>query len=88
MGLAGAMARDQRGSRSRDWSQRQFRFAGRGRAVTMGLIGKYIYRAALALIPVSLAGALRMARAPGGVDSVTGRSNARVPRLLRRPVTA
>jgi hypothetical protein len=54
----------------------------------MGLIGKYIYRAALALIPVSLAGAPRMARAPGGVDSVTGRSNARVPRLLRRPVTA
>jgi hypothetical protein len=57
----------------------------------MGLIGKYIYRtalASLALIPVSLAGALRIARAPGSVDSVTGQSNARVPRLLGRPVTA
>jgi len=33
MGLTGSMARDRRGSRFRDWSQRQFRFAGRGRAV-------------------------------------------------------
>ena len=85
------MVRDQRGSRFRDWSQRQFRFAGRGRAVTMGLIGKYIYRTALArlaLIPVSLAGALLNARAPGSADSVTGQSNAPVPRLLGRPVTA
>jgi hypothetical protein len=54
----------------------------------MGLIGKYIYRTSLALIPVSLAGALRIARAPGSVDSVTGQSNARVPRLLGWPVTA
>jgi hypothetical protein len=57
----------------------------------MGLIGKYIYRtalASLALIPVSLAGALRNARAPGSVDSVTGQSNPPVLRLLGRPVTA
>jgi len=33
VGPAGSMARDQRGSRFRDWSQRQYRFAGRGRAV-------------------------------------------------------
>jgi hypothetical protein len=45
----------------------------------MGLIGKYIYRtalASLALIPVSLAGAPGIAR------------NARRLRLLGRPVTA
>ena len=57
----------------------QFRFAGRGRAVTMGSIDKYILRtalASLALIPVSLAGALRIAQ------------NARRLRLLGRPVTS
>jgi hypothetical protein len=57
----------------------------------MGLTGKYIYRTALAshaLIPVSVAGAFRIARAPGSVDSVTGQSNPRVLRLLGRPVTA
>ena len=57
----------------------QFRFAGRGRAVTMGSINKYVFRTALAplaLIPVNLAAALRMAR------------NARRLRLLERPVTA
>jgi lipopolysaccharide export system permease protein len=49
---------------------------GRGRAVTMGSIDKYIFRtalASLALIPVSLAWALRIARRL---------------RLLGRPVTA
>ena len=101
----------------RDWSQRQFRFAGRGRAVTMGSIDKYILRTALAsvaLIPDRLAGALRISRALertlGGIDPMTGHgwmipmilgldsrmfpafaigeSNARLPRLLGRPVTA
>jgi hypothetical protein len=51
----------------------------RGRAVTMGSIDKYIFRttaASLALIPGSLAGALRIARALertlGGIDPMTG----------------
>jgi lipopolysaccharide export system permease protein len=87
----------------------------------MGSIDKYIFRttlASLALIPGSLAGVLRIARALGGVDPMTGQgwliptppgfdrrmipafaisespavaagdSNARLPRLLRRPATA
>jgi hypothetical protein len=78
----------------------------------MGSIGKYIFRttlASLALIPVSLAGALRIARALDGIDPMTGQrwliprlpgfdsrmmafetgeSNAHLPRLLGRPVTA
>src|SRR6478735_2239011 len=109
----------------RDWSQRQFRFAGRGRAVTMGSIVKYLFRttlASFALIPVGLAAVFRMAPdlepTSGGIDPMTGRiwtiptilgfdsrmiaafaisespvfaigeSNARLPRLLGRPVTA
>ena len=43
----------------------------------MGSIDKYIFRttlASLALIPGSLAGVLRMARALGGVDPMTGRN--------------
>jgi lipopolysaccharide export system permease protein len=79
----------------------------------MGSIGKYIFRttlASLALIPVDLAGALRIARALDGIDPMTGQrrliprlpgfdsrmipafetgeSNAHLPRLLGRPVTA
>jgi hypothetical protein len=87
----------------------------------MGSIDKYIFRttlASLALIPGSLAGVFRIARALGGVDPMTGQgwviptppsfdrrmipafansespavaageSNARLPRLLRRPATA
>ena len=57
--------------------KRQFRFAGRGRAVTMGSIDKHVFRTALAspaLIPVSLAGTLRIARAPRRVDPMTGRA--------------
>ena len=80
-GRPDSMARDQRGSRFRDWSQRQFRFAGRGRAVTMGSIDKYIFRttlASLALIPGSLTGARRIARGLertlGGIDPMTGRA--------------
>jgi hypothetical protein len=117
----------------RDWSQRQFRFAGRGRAVTMGSIVKDIFRttlASFALIPVGLAAVFQMAPdlepTSGGIDPMTGRiwtiptilgfdnrmipafsisespvfaisespvfaigeSNARLPRLLGRPVTA
>ena len=52
---------------------------GRGRAVTMGSIDKYIFRttlASLALIPRSLAGARRIAPGPertlGGIDPMTG----------------
>src|ERR1700722_15519361 len=74
-GRPDSMVRDQRGSRFRDWSQRQFRFAGRGRAVTMGSIDKYIFRttlASLALIPVSLAEALRIGRALRGGEQLTG----------------
>ena len=68
------MARDQRGSRSRDWSQRQFRFARRGRAVTMGSIDRYVIcatLASLAPIPLSLTGALRIARARAGAARLT-----------------
>ena len=79
----------------------------------MGSIDKHVFRTALAspaLIPVSLAGTLRIARAPRRVDPMTGlgwmipmilgfgsrmfpafaigESNARLPRLLGRPVTA
>ena len=103
----------------------QFRFAGRGRAVTMGSIVKDIFRttlASFALIPVGLAAVFQMAPdlepTSGGIDPMTGRiwtiptilgfdnrmipafaisgspvfaigeSNARLPRLLGRPVTA
>jgi hypothetical protein len=55
----------------------------------MGSIGKYTFRttlASLALIPVSLAGALRIARMIPAF--ATGESNAHLPRLLGRPVTA
>jgi hypothetical protein len=55
----------------------------------MGSIGKYIFRttlASLALISVSLAGALRIGRMIPAF--ATGESNAHLPRLLGRPVTA
>jgi hypothetical protein len=54
-----------------------FRFAGRGRAVTMGSIDKHVFRTALAspaLIPVSQSGTLRIARAPRRLDPMTGRA--------------
>jgi hypothetical protein len=74
-GPARAMARDQRGSRFRDWSQRQFQFAGRDRAVPMGSIDKYIFRATLAScapVPVSLTTVTWIARAMRGTDPMIG----------------
>jgi hypothetical protein len=69
----------------------------------MGSIDRYTFcatLASLALIPASLTGARRIARAAGGADLLTlfgfdsgmnpviGESSGRLLRLLKRPVTA
>src|ERR1700759_84323 len=79
------MATRPRGSRFRDWSPVEFRFAGGGIVrLTMGSIDKYIFRttlASFALVLVSLTGVIWITQALRGIDLMTSQGQTIVTSL-------